>query len=228
MDPKRSHLDAGLTRRDFVQTSMAGAAALAIGNPRLPFVPIDDRDTVVAQIAARHAQTVRMLQDWIALPSIAAENRNYPQGPEYMAKLAREAGFQHVEVVPTAGKSGVFATLDSGAKTWLAIYFMYDVKQFEPSEWSSPPLEAKVIDRPGVGKVMIGRGATNSKGPEMACLAAFHAFKAANVKLPVNVVLVCEGEEEIGSPNFRQVVFKPEVEAALKKCVGMIIALGNQ
>ena len=207
---------------------MAGAAALAIGNPRLPFVPIDDRDTVVAQIAARHDTTVKMLQEWIALPSIAAENRNYPQGPEYMAKLAREAGFQHVEVVPTAGKSGVFATLDVGAKTWLAIYFMYDVKQFDPSEWSSPPLEARIVDRPGVGKVMIGRGATNSKGPEMACLAAFHAFKAANVKLPVNVVLICEGEEEIGSPNFRQVVFKPEVEAALKKCVGIIIPLGNQ
>ena len=228
MDPKRTEIEAGLTRRDFVHTSMAGAAAFAIGTPRLPFVPIDDRDTVVAQITARHDQTVKMLQEWIALPSIAAENRNYPQGPEYMAKLARDAGFQHVEVVPTAGKSGVFATLDVGAKTWLAIYFMYDVKQFDPSEWSSPPLEARIIDRPGVGKVMIGRGATNSKGPEMACLAAFHAFKAANVKLPVNIVLICEGEEEIGSPNFRQVVFKPEVEAALKKCVGIIIPLGNQ
>jgi acetylornithine deacetylase/succinyl-diaminopimelate desuccinylase-like protein len=219
---------AGLTRRDFVQSSMAGAAAFAVGSRGLPFVPVDDRDTVVAQIAARHDQTVKMLQDWIALPSIAAENRNYPQGPEYMAKLARDAGFQHVEVVPTAGKSGVFATLDVGAKTWLAIYFMYDVKQFDPSEWSSPPLEGRIIDRPGMGKVMIGRGATNSKGPEMACLAAFHAFRAANVKLPVNVVLVCEGEEEIGSPNFRQVVFKPEVEAALKTCVGIIIPLGNQ
>jgi acetylornithine deacetylase/succinyl-diaminopimelate desuccinylase-like protein len=227
VDPKRTDLD-GLTRRDFVHSSVAGAAALALGNRGLPFVPFDDRGMVVAQISARHDQTVKMLQDWIALPSIAAENRNYPQGPEYMAKLAREAGFQHVEVVPTAGKSGVFATLDAGAKTWLAIYFMYDVKQFDPSEWSSPPLEAKIIDRPGVGKVMIGRGATNSKGPEMACLAAFHAFKAANVKLPVNVVLVCEGEEEIGSPNFRQVVFKPEVEAALTKCVGIIIPLGNQ
>jgi acetylornithine deacetylase/succinyl-diaminopimelate desuccinylase-like protein len=62
----------------------------------------------------------------------------------------------------------------------------------------------------------------------MACLAALHAFKAARAKLPVNLVLVCEGEEEIGSPNFRQVVFKPEVEAALRKCVGIIIPLGNQ
>jgi acetylornithine deacetylase/succinyl-diaminopimelate desuccinylase-like protein len=84
------------------------------------------------------------------------------------------------------------------------------------------------VDRPGVGKVLIGRGATNTKGPQTACLAALHAFKAAGRKLPVNLVLVCEGEEEIGSPSFRQIVFKPEVQAALRKCVGIIIPLGNQ
>ena len=217
-----------VTRRDFVQSAMVGATAIALGDHRVAFLSLDDRDAVVAQIAAQHNATVKMLQDWIALPSIAAENKNYPQGPEYMAKLARDAGFQHVEVVPTAGKSGVFATLDAGARTSLAIYMMYDVKQYDPAEWSSPPLEARIVDRPGVGKVMVGRGTTNSKGPEMACLAALHAFKAARVKLPVNLVLVCEGEEEIGSPNFRQVVFKPEVEAALRKCVGIIIPLGSQ
>jgi acetylornithine deacetylase/succinyl-diaminopimelate desuccinylase-like protein len=105
---------------------------------------------------------------------------------------------------------------------------MYDVKQFDPSEWSSPPLEARIVDKPGLGKIVVGRGATNTKGPQVACLAALHAFKAAGKKLPVNIVLVCEGEEEIGSPNFSQVVFKPEVEAALKKCVGIVIPLGNQ
>jgi acetylornithine deacetylase/succinyl-diaminopimelate desuccinylase-like protein len=84
------------------------------------------------------------------------------------------------------------------------------------------------VDRPGVGKVIVGRGATNTKGPQTACLAALHAFKAAGRKLPVNLVLVCEGEEEIGSPSFRQIVFKPEVQAALSKCVGIIIPLGNQ
>jgi acetylornithine deacetylase/succinyl-diaminopimelate desuccinylase-like protein len=220
--------DAEVTRRDFVQKAAAGAAVFALGGRRPLFLPTDDRDAVLAQVAAQHEATVKLLQDWIALPSIAAENKNYPQGPEYMAKLARDAGFQHVEVVPTAGKSGVFAALDVGAPNWLAIYFMYDVKQYDPAEWSSPPLEARIVDRPGVGKVMVGRGTTNSKGPEMACLAALHAFKGAGVKPPVNLVLVCEGEEEIGSPNFREVVFKPQVEAALRKCVGIIIPLGNQ
>ena len=220
-----------VTRRDFVQSAMVGATAFALGDHRAVFaspVSQSDRNAVIAQVTAQHDTTVKMLQEWIALPSIAAENLGYPQGPEYMAKLARNAGFQHVEIVPTAGKSGVFATLDAGARQWLAIYFMYDVKQYDPAEWSSPPLEARIVDRPGVGKVMIGRGATNSKGPEMACLAALHAFKAAKAKLPVNLVLICEGEEEIGSPNFRQIVFKPEVEAALRKCVGIIIPLGNQ
>jgi acetylornithine deacetylase/succinyl-diaminopimelate desuccinylase-like protein len=218
----------GVSRREFLHGAVAGAAVFSLGDLRLPFATADDRDKVIAQITAQHDATVRMLRAWIALPSIAAENINYPQGPEYMARLAREAGFQRVELVPTAGKAGVFATLDAGAPTTLAIYFMYDVKQYDPAEWSSPPLEGRIIDRPGMGKVMIGRGATNTKGPQMACLAALHAFKATGVKLPVNLVLICEGEEEIGSPNFSQIVFTPEVEAALRKSVGIIIPLGNQ
>jgi len=224
-----------ITRRTFVSGAAAGVAALALGErasiafgAHLPHVAPDADAAVIAQVATQHDATVKMLQDWIALPSIAAENRNYPQGPEYMAKLARDAGFQRVELVQSAGKPGVFGILDAGAPTWLAIYMMYDVKQFDPAEWSSPPLEARLVDKPGLGKVMIGRGATNSKGPQMACLAALHAFKGAGKKPPVNLVLICEGEEEIGSPNFHEIVFKPQVEAALRKCVGIIIPLGNQ
>src|SRR5213594_350949 len=215
-----------MNRRDFLHTSMAGAASVAIGGPGV-FAPTD-QEAVVAEIVKQHDATVQMLRDWIALPSIAAEDRNYPQGAEYMARLARDAGFGRVDIIPTAGKPGVFATLDSGAATTLALYFMYDVKQFDSSEWSSPPLEGRIVDRPGVGKIMIGRGATNTKGPQVACLAALQAFKAAGRTLPINLVLVCEGEEEIGSPNFSQIVFKPEVETALRKSVGIIIPLGNQ
>src|SRR5213078_166811 len=121
----------------------------------------NDLATIKAEIAKRHEEAVKRLQDWIGQVSIAAENRGYPQGAEYMAKLARDAGFQRVDVVPTQGKPGVFATLDAGAANWLGIYFMYDVKQYDPAEWSSPPLEARVVDKPGLGKVIVGRGATN-------------------------------------------------------------------
>src|ERR1043166_6332226 len=199
MHPDRDHsLDTparDIDRRVFLQGTAAGAVALAVGDrPAFSFRG-QDQSAVVAQIAKQHDATVKLLQDWIALPSIAAENRNYPQGAEYMAKLAREAGFQQVTVIPTTGKPGVFATLDAGAKSWLGIYFMSDVKQFDPAEWSSPPLEGRIVDKPGVGKVLIGRGATNQKGPESAMLAALHALRAAGKKPPVNLVLVCEGEE---------------------------------
>ena len=216
-----------INRREFMHSTLVTAAAFAVMPPSSMFAG-SGKEEVLAQIPLQHDESVKMLRDWIAVPSIAAENRGYPQGAEYMASLARDAGFQSVELVPTAGKPGVFGLLDAGAKSWLGIYFMYDVKQYDPAEWSSPPLEGRIVDKPGVGKVMVGRGATNQKGPEVALLAALHAFKAAREKLPVNLVLVCEGEEEIGSPNFSQVVLKPEVAAALRKCIGVIIPFGSQ
>jgi len=183
---------------------------------------------VLQQIPKMHVENVKRLQEWIALPSIAAENRNFPQGPEHMAKLARDAGFTDVRLVPTSGKPGVFGRIDAGAKTTLGIYFMYDVKQFVPEEWSSPPLEAKLVPMQGLGTVCMGGGAVNQKGPENSFLSALMAFKAAGKKLPVNLVLVCEGEEEIGSPHFAQVVRSPEVLAELKKCIGVFMPEAGQ
>jgi acetylornithine deacetylase/succinyl-diaminopimelate desuccinylase-like protein len=188
----------------------------------------DDFADVRKEIAARHDEAVKRLQDWIALPSIAAESLNSAEGAERMAQLARDAGFQKVMIVPTDGKPGVFGTLDAGAKQWVGLYFMYDVKQFDPSEWSSPPLEARLVDKPGFGKVIVGRGAVNQKGPESAFLAALHALRGAKRKLPVNLVLVAEGEEEIGSPHIGQIVHRPEVEAALKRCVGVFMPSASQ
>ncbi|WEK42888.1 MAG: M20/M25/M40 family metallo-hydrolase [Candidatus Sphingomonas colombiensis] len=214
-----------IDRRALLQGAAAGAALLAPGGA---LAASGDMEALRKAIAANHDASVKRLQDWIANPSIAAENRNMPGGAEYMMKLALDAGFKKAEVVPTDGGPGVFATMDNGAKRWLAIYFMYDVKQFDPAEWSSPPLEARIVDKPGYGKVVMGRGAVNQKGPESAFLAALHAFKSAGRKPPVNLVLVAEGEEEIGSPHFSQFVQRPDVLAALKKCVGVIIPTGWQ
>src|SRR5207302_947972 len=68
-----------------------------------------------------------------------------------------------------------------------------------------------------------GRGAVNQKGPEAAFLAALHAIQGSGKKMPVNLALVAEGEEEIGSPHFRQVVAHPDVRAALKRTVGVFM-----
>src|SRR5436309_7459559 len=188
----------------------------------------DDHADIKSEITKRHDQAVKRLQDWIGQVSIAAENRGYPEGAQYMAKLARDAGFQQATVINTDGKPGVFATLDAGAPKTVGLYFMYDVKQFDPAEWTSPPTEARIVDKPPLGKVIVGRGAVNQKGPEAAFLAALHAIRGAGKKLPVNLVMVAEGEGEIGSPHIPQLVRRPEVLAALKKCGGVFMPSASQ
>lgn len=209
------------SRRDLLRGAAAGAMMLA---PAAAHAARDgDLAKVRSAIKTDHEANLKRLRDWIALPTIAAENRNIEEGCNHMMQLAREAGFQQVERVPSKGIPGVFATMDNGAKTTLGLYFMYDVKQFDPTEWSSPPLESKIIDRPGMGKVLVGRGAVNQKGPEALVLAALQGFRKAGIKPPVNLVLIAEGEEEIGSPNFAEIVRSPRVLAALKKCSGVVI-----
>ena len=216
------------SRREFLHTAVS--TAVLAGSPSIVRAAAggDDKAAVLAEVQKAHAQNIKRLQDWIALPSIAAENRNYPMGAEYMAKLAQDAGFTGAKIIPTSGKPGVFGRLDAGAQNTLAVYFMYDVKQFVPEEWSSPPLEARLVDKPGLGTVIMGRGAVNQKGPESAFLGALAAFKASGRKLPVNLVLVCEGEEEIGSPHFGEIVNNPDVLPHLKSCLGVLLPSASQ
>jgi acetylornithine deacetylase/succinyl-diaminopimelate desuccinylase-like protein len=217
-----------LDRREFVQGAVSGVALAALPGLALAASQGADKAVVLAQIPKMHAQNVKRLQEWIALPSIAAENRNFPQGAEHMKKLAEDAGFTGVKLIPTGGKPGVFGKIDAGARTTIGIYFMYDVKQFVPEEWSSPPLEARLVQKEGLGTVCMGRGAVNQKGPENSFLSALMAFRAAGRKLPVNLVLVCEGEEEIASPHFRDIVMHPEVLPELKKCEGVFMPEAGQ
>ena len=215
-----------MNRRDFVKTTALGTASLAL--PRLTLADDSEMRPVWAQIEKQHDETVARLQRWIRQPSIAAENRGMTEGCELTMQMLRDAGFSQVTKVPTEGQPGIFAMLDAGAPRTIGLYFMYDVKQVDPSEWSSPPFEAALVDKPGLGKVMIGRGAVNQKGPEAAFLAALHAIRGAGKKLPVNLVFVAEGEEEIGSPHFTQVVQRPEVMAALKRCEGVFMPFASQ
>src|SRR5262245_31856112 len=212
-------------RRPVTRAAIAVFAALTLLHPALA---ADAKDAIRAAIARRHAEDVAGLQEWVRSPAIAAESRGMNEGCEFTMRLLRAAGFQKVSRVDTDGHPGVFGTLDAGAPRTVGVYFMYDVKQADPSEWSSPPFDAAIVDKPGFGKVVVGRGAVNQKGPESAFLAALHAIAAAGKKPPVNLVLVSEGEEEIGSPHFRQIVQKPEVSAALKKGSGVFMPSASQ
>jgi acetylornithine deacetylase/succinyl-diaminopimelate desuccinylase-like protein len=208
-----------INRREFVGGALATSAAwLAAGRAEGASL-----DAIYREVERRHAESIERLQAWIRQPAIAAENKGVEDGCRLMMQMLREAGFQSAERIPSDGHPGVLAKLDAGAKRTIGMYFMYDVKQADPAEWSSPPWEAKVVDLPNLGRAVMGRGAVNQKGPQSTFLSALHAIHGAGRKLPVNLVLVAEGEEEIGSPNFPQIIRTPAVYEALSKCEGVFM-----
>src|SRR5262245_35714307 len=143
-----------ISRRGF----LAGTTAILTATHQALAADDADLKAIQTEIEKRHVESVNRLRDWIRQPSIAAENRGITEGCDHMIRLLRDAGFSQVTKIPTEGHPGVFATLDTGAPRTVGIYFMYVVKQADPAEWSSPPFEARIVDRPGLGKVMIGRG----------------------------------------------------------------------
>ena len=215
-----------MNRRTFLKRAAAGAAAVTW--TQHAWSAPNDLDRIRAEIEKRHDESVRRLQEWIHQPSIAAENRGVSEGCDLAIRLLREAGFNQATRLPTDGQPGIFATLDAGAPRTVGLYFMYDVKQVDSAEWSSPPWDAALVNKPGLGKVVVGRGAVNQKGPQAALLAALHAIRGAGVKMPVNLVLIAEGEEEIGSPHFPQIVRRPEVQATLSRCTGIFMPAAVQ
>src|SRR5947207_11353147 len=147
-----------MTRKAFF---LAATAAATIFLCNQPAWCADDLADIKQQITTQHDQSVKRLQDWIHQVSIAAENRGYPEGADYLIKLLQEAGFDQAKQVPTEGKPGVFATLDAGAQKTVGIYFMYDVKQFDPAVCSSAPTGAAVVDIPNFVNVVVGQEACN-------------------------------------------------------------------
>jgi len=213
-----------MKRRDFLYGAAAAGAVAWLPRRAAAATPKE----IYAQVEKRHAEALTRLQEWIRQPSIAAESRGMTEGRDLTMRMLRDAGFTKVESIATDGHPGIFATLDAGAPRTIGLYFMYDVKQADPKDWSSPPWDAAVVDMPKLGKAVMGRGAVNQKGPQSAFLSAMHAIRGAGKKLPVNLVLVAEGEEEIGSPHFAQIVSKPAVQAALKRCDGIFMPSAEQ
>ena len=220
--------DKTIDRRTLLTAAAATGTGLLLPVAARGGAPKADLAAIRKAAVADKDASVTRLREWIRHPGIAAEKWRVDESCDFTMGLLRDAGFQMVKKMPTDGSPGIFATLDAGAKRSVGIYFMYDVKQVNPAEWDNPPYEAVIIDKPGFGKCVTGRGSVNQKGPEATFLAALHAFKAAGKKLPVNLVLVAEGEEEIASPHFHQIVRVPEAIAALKTCDGIFIPSASQ
>ena len=102
---------------------------------------------------------------------------------------------------------------------------MYDVKQFDPKEWSSPPTEGRLVDKPNLGKAIVGRGAVNQKG--RPSLRRCTRSKALGKSYPL-ISCSWRREEEIGSSHIGQIAHRPEVQAALSKCTGVFMPSAMQ
>ncbi|MBY0519508.1 MAG: twin-arginine translocation pathway signal protein, partial [Sphingomonas sp.] len=174
-----NHVD----RRTLLASAAAtGAGLMLAGSARAAAAPKGDLAAIRKAAEAGKDASVARLQEWIRHPGIAAEKWRIDESCDFTIGLLKDAGFQMVRKVATDGSPGIFATLDAGAKRSVGIYFMYDVKQVNPAEWEHPPFDAAIIDKPGLGKCITGRGAVNQKGPEATFLAALHAFKASGRK----------------------------------------------
>jgi acetylornithine deacetylase/succinyl-diaminopimelate desuccinylase-like protein len=101
----------------------------------------------------------------------------------------------------------VYARCDEGAKHTIVIYWMYDTMPItQPDLWVRPPFAGDLVAQPPYKKVLIGRGAVNSKGPQMAQWNALMSIKAVTGKLPVNLIFVAEGDEERMDMGYRTFV----------------------
>ncbi|SEG15672.1 Acetylornithine deacetylase/Succinyl-diaminopimelate desuccinylase [Bryocella elongata] len=161
-------------------------------------------------IDAHIDEHVENLQKWIQQPSISNSGEGMQESPEMVKGFFDKLGCQKTQIndvgITKWGQPGnpvVYAECNEGAPKTLLVYWMYDTMPVtQPELWVAPPFEARLVDGktagidPGFKKVLIGRGAVNSKGPEMTQWNAFQAIKAANGKLPVNLIVIAEGDEE--------------------------------
>jgi acetylornithine deacetylase/succinyl-diaminopimelate desuccinylase-like protein len=144
------------------------------------------------------------LIELLRIPSVSAKSEHKADtaaAAEWLAARMRSAGLTTVEVVATAGHPVVLGEWRGaqGAPT-LLVYGHYDVQPPEPlDEWLSPPFEPEVRE----GR-LYARGSVDDKGQVYLHLKAVEAHLATHGTLPVNVIFLVEGEEEIGSPNLAE------------------------
>jgi acetylornithine deacetylase/succinyl-diaminopimelate desuccinylase-like protein/tetratricopeptide (TPR) repeat protein len=180
---------------------------------------------VYAHIEANRARHLENLRRWVRQPSVSAQNIGIQQMAEMLRDDLRRIGFQETEIVPTSGHPGVFGFYDAGASRTLAVYMMYDVQPVEDEGWQVGAFDGAVVEH-RLGRVLMARGATNQKGPQRAFLNAVESIITTRGRLPVNLLLLAEGEEELGSPNYPEIIAR--YADRLRRADGVIFPFNTQ
>jgi acetylornithine deacetylase/succinyl-diaminopimelate desuccinylase-like protein len=178
----------------------------------------DVRDYIDANLARFRAE----VYDFLRIPSISAKAEHASdtrRAAEWLGEKLESAGLRS-EIVETAGHAIVLAEwreAGPGAPTVL-IYGHYDVQPPEPlEEWASPPFEPTERD----GRIY-ARGSADDKGQLYMHVKALEAHLATGSALPINVIVLAEGEEEVGSPNL-----VPFVEANVDRLACDVVLISD-
>lgn len=161
-------------------------------------------DEVLKTIDGRRHQSLELLKQFLSIPSVSTK----PEHQQDMLKCATWVAdqFKHaalsVNILQTPGHPVVVAKNNHVAgRPTVLVYGHYDVQPVEPLEqWKTGPFEPTVRDG-----AIYARGAADDKGQVWAHVEAVTAWQAHG-GLPVNITLLIEGEEEIGSPNLKSFV----------------------
>jgi len=170
--------------------------------------------SVLAYADDHQPQFLDELKTFLGIPSISTlpdRAGDVQRTAEWLADHMRSIGLEHVQVVPTAGHPVVLADwLHAPGRPTVLVYGHYDVQPVDPLElWESDPFRPEVRD-----ENLYARGASDDKGPFFAHLKAVEAYLRTEGALPVNLKIICEGEEEIGSPNLDPLIYARAAELA--------------
>lgn len=154
---------------------------------------------LLSYLDANKDRTLAELTEFISIPSVSSQTehtQDMRRCAEWVSAHLKSIGLEHVQVMDTSGHPIVYADwLGAPGTPTVLLYGHYDVQPVDPVElWSSPPFEATIRE----GN-LYGRGSTDDKGQVFAHFKAFEAYLKNNGKLPLNVKVLVEGEEEIGS-----------------------------
>ncbi|MGD2142124.1 MAG: M20/M25/M40 family metallo-hydrolase [Candidatus Bathyarchaeota archaeon] len=154
-----------------------------------------------ALIEERWEAYLEEVREFLRMPSISPTGEGIKETARFLEGFLHERLDVQADLLDYGGHPVVYGQMDNGSDRTLILYSMYDVLPAEPlNEWISPPFAAEIVrDR------IIARGAVNTKAPLMSMLLGVEALKDSE-GLPVNLVFILEGEEEIGSPSIARLV----------------------
>src|ERR1700735_3247030 len=145
-------------------------------------------------IDSKRDEHLNELYEFLRIPSVSAQSEHKPDIER--AEKLRAAGLDNVEILPTKMHPLVYGeSLRAPGKPTILFYGHYDVQPAEPLDlWTTPAFDPNVRD----GK-LFGRGTADDKGQVHIHIKALEALKDVHGKLPLNVKVMIEGEEEVGS-----------------------------